>query len=66
MLSSILTRSMDSRTLPLTLSEFSTYARVDWGDTMTAATIIAIPVIIAFMLVQKEFIEGMASGAVKG
>jgi ABC-type glycerol-3-phosphate transport system permease component len=65
-LSSILTRSMDSRTLPLTLSEFSTYARVDWGDTMAAATIIAIPVIFAFMLVQKQFVEGMASGAVKG
>jgi ABC-type glycerol-3-phosphate transport system permease component len=64
--SSVLTLSMNSKTLPLTLSEFSTYASVDWGQTMAAATIISVPVIIAFMFIQKQFVEGMTAGAVKG
>ena len=28
--------------------------------------IITLPIIIVFMLVQKQFVEGLASGAVKG
>ena len=36
-----------------------------WGDTMAAATLITIPVVIIFMLVQKNFVEGLASGGVK-
>lgn len=65
-IANVLTRSTTSRTVPLALNEFSSFYRVDWGDTMAAATIITIPVIIVFMLVQKQFVEGLASGAVKG
>ena len=65
-LANVLTRSMSSRTVPITLSEFATFFRVDWGDTMAAATIITIPIIIVFMALQKQFIEGLSSGAVKG
>ena len=38
----------------------------DWGKLMAAATIIALPVVVFFLLLQKRFIEGMASGSVKG
>lgn len=65
-LANVLTRSMSSRTVPVTLSEFSTFFRVDWGDTMAAATIITVPVIIVFMVLQKHFVAGLSSGAVKG
>lgn len=64
-IANVLTRTMNSRTLPLALSEFSTFFKVDWGDTMAAATLITIPVVIIFMLVQKHFVEGLASGGVK-
>lgn len=60
------TRSETSRTVPLALSEFASFYRVDWGQTMAAAMIITLPIIIVFMLVQKQFVEGLASGAVKG
>lgn len=64
-IANVLTRTMTSRTLPLALSEFSTFFKVDWGDTMAAATLITIPVVVIFMLVQKQFVEGLASGGVK-
>ncbi|MFV0414204.1 MAG: carbohydrate ABC transporter permease [Oscillospiraceae bacterium] len=65
-LANVLTRTMQSRTVPIALNEFSTFFKVDWGDTMAAAAIITIPVIIVFMLIQKQFVAGLASGAVKG
>lgn len=65
-IANVLTRSETSRTVPLALSEFASFYRVDWGQTMAAAMIITLPIIIVFMLVQKQFVEGLASGAVKG
>ncbi len=64
-LANVLTRTMDARTLPLTLNDFSTFFKVDWGSTMAAASLITIPVIIIFMLVQNQFIGGLASGGLK-
>jgi ABC-type glycerol-3-phosphate transport system permease component len=57
---------MNSRTVPITLNEFSSFFKVNWGDTMAASALITIPVIVIFMCVQKQFITGLASGAVKG
>ncbi len=65
-LANVLTRTEASRTVPISLSEFSSYFKVDWGDTMAAAAIITLPIIILFMLVQKHFVEGLTAGAVKG
>lgn len=65
-LANVLTRSMNSRTVPIALNEFSSFFKVNWGNTMAASAIITIPVIITFMLVQKHFVSGLASGAVKG
>ncbi|WP_312640986.1 carbohydrate ABC transporter permease [Hydrogenoanaerobacterium sp.] len=65
-LANVLTRSEVSRTVPIALNEFSSFFKVDWGDTMAAAAIITLPIIILFLSVQKQFVEGLASGAVKG
>lgn len=65
-LANVLTRTSASRTVPISLSEFSSYFKVDWGDTMAAAAIITIPIVILFMMVQKHFVEGLTAGAVKG
>jgi raffinose/stachyose/melibiose transport system permease protein len=37
----------------------------DWGEMMAAATIIVLPVVAVFIVLQRRFIDGMASGAVK-
>ena len=38
----------------------------DWGEIMAAAIIIVAPCLVFFLLMQRRFIEGMASGSVKG
>lgn len=65
-LANVLTRTMVSRTVPIQLNEFSSFFKVDWGDTMAASAIITIPVVIAFMSIQKQFVAGLAAGSVKG
>lgn len=65
-LANVLTRSSSSRTVPLALNDFSTFFKINWGDTMAAAALITLPIIVVFLSVQKQFVEGLASGAVKG
>ena len=38
----------------------------DYGTQMAGATLVLIPVIVAFFLCQKYFVEGITAGAVKG
>lgn len=38
----------------------------DYGAQMAGATLVLVPVIIAFFLCQKYFVEGITAGAVKG
>ena len=65
-LANVLTRSTASITVPIALNEFSSFFKVDWGSTMAAAMVITVPIIAIFMMVQKQFVEGLAAGAVKG
>ena len=57
----------DHRTLPLWLTAFADTNRgTDWGAIMAGSTLIAIPVIIFFLVVQGRMTAGLTSGAVKG
>ncbi|BDV29936.1 carbohydrate ABC transporter permease [Microbacterium terricola] len=61
--------SADNETLPLWLRGFvqaSATRAIDWGQVMAASTIVAIPVIIFFVIVQGRMTSGLVSGAVKG
>lgn len=56
-----------SVTLPIWLQSFQQGLKAtDWGAVMAGATLIAVPVIIIFVLVQKKISQGMVAGAVKG
>jgi ABC-type glycerol-3-phosphate transport system permease component len=37
----------------------------DFGMIMAAATLVAVPVIIVFLFLQRQFISGLLSGSVK-
>lgn len=61
-----LTTSSTTRTLPIAISMFSGEFAVDWGSTMAAAAVVALPVLLLFLLCNRYFVQGMADGAVKG
>ncbi|MDR1237975.1 MAG: carbohydrate ABC transporter permease [Propionibacteriaceae bacterium] len=57
------------QTLPLWLRTFiqaSATRETDWGQVMAASTLVAVPVIIFFLLVQGRMTSGLVAGAVKG
>ena len=57
----------DKETLPLWLTTFADVNRgTDWGGIMAGSTLIAVPVIIFFLVVQGRMVGGLTSGAVKG
>jgi ABC-type glycerol-3-phosphate transport system permease component len=62
----VLTSSTSARTAPVALTEFASEFRVDWGSTMAASVVLSVPVVIAFIALQKYFVRGLASGGVKG
>lgn len=61
-----LTLSASQRTLPIAISSFAGEFAVDWGATMAASTVVALPVLAIFLLCNKYFIQGLSDGAVKG
>jgi N,N'-diacetylchitobiose transport system permease protein len=57
----------ENQTLPVWLQAFNEGAKgTDWGGVMAGSTIMAIPVIIFFLIVQRRVSSGLTAGAVKG
>jgi ABC-type glycerol-3-phosphate transport system permease component len=58
----------DSRfTLPIGLNELvSVYGENNYGELMAGTLLAVMPVVILFLYLQKEFVAGLTSGAVKG
>jgi multiple sugar transport system permease protein len=61
---SVLT-TQTSRTLAVGLGEYSTQVNVYWNQIMAASVVVSIPVVIGFLLLQRNFVAGLSSGAVK-
>jgi len=61
----IVTSSMDMRTLPVGIALLQEYHTTNWSQTMAGSAIAALPMIIVFLFMQRQFIEGMTAGAVK-
>ena len=65
----VILQKEDYRTLPLWLRSFvqaSATRATDWGQVMAASTLVAVPVIIFFLIVQGRLTSGLVAGAVKG
>ncbi len=65
-LASQLTRSTDSKTLPVGLMDFTAQFTINWAGMCAMAVIIIIPALILTFLVQKHLIPGLTFGGVKG
>ncbi|WP_162467230.1 carbohydrate ABC transporter permease [Streptomyces cavernae] len=66
LLAYVVLQDNDKYTLNVWLMNFTTSRGVDYGALMAASTLIALPVVVFFMLVQKKMASGLTSGAVKG
>ncbi len=54
------------KTLPIGIAEFSTEFNTDWGAVMAASVVMTIPIALLFFSMQRYFVSGLMSGAVKG
>lgn len=63
----IITNREEMRTLQIGLRYFvSQEGGTQWGVYMAAAVLVTLPVILVYFLVQKSFVEGMATTGLKG
>ncbi len=56
----------NTKTLPLAVYNFVSYAEVDWGAVMAASIAIITPAIILTMIFQQYVVKGLTVGALKG
>ncbi len=61
----IMLSEVERMTLPLALTIFNTNHSMDLGATMSAATLVMLPVIVVFLLFQKQFIKGISITGMK-
>ena len=54
------------RTLPIAIALFQGEHSTSWGLVFAASVIAVVPVIAIFVAFQRQFVSGLASGAVKG
>jgi len=62
---SILIISDANRTVPVGLAGIIGQYQVDWGLLLAGATITALPVLVLFGLVGRNFVEGLTAGAIQ-
>lgn len=55
----------ENRTLAVGLRQYSTQTNIYWNQIMAASLVVSIPVVIGFLLVQRQFVAGVTAGAVK-
>ncbi|MFC4059379.1 carbohydrate ABC transporter permease [Planomonospora corallina] len=53
-------------TMPVALQFFFGQRGTDWGAIMAGSTMMTVPVVVFFLLVQRRMVSGLVAGAVKG
>jgi multiple sugar transport system permease protein len=53
------------RTLAVGLTEYSSETAVFWNQIMAASLVVSIPIVVGFLLLQRNFVAGLSAGAVK-
>jgi len=63
---SIVLATNRTKTLPVAIYNFISYAQIDWGGLMAAAVVITVPVLVLALVTQRFIVRGLTAGAVKG
>lgn len=56
----------NTKTLPVAVFDFVSYASIDWGAIMAAAVIMTLPIIVVALFAQRYIVSGLTAGAIKG
>jgi len=60
-------KDQDMYTLPVWLASFSTPTTgTNYGGQMAASVVFSLPVVVFFLIIQRNLVSGMSAGAVKG
>ena len=62
----IFIQSENLKTVPIGVTIFFGQYQTDWPTVFAALTLAALPVLIVYFLMSKQFIKGLTAGAVKG
>ncbi|MEV0150079.1 MULTISPECIES: carbohydrate ABC transporter permease [unclassified Nonomuraea] len=62
----VLMKESSGYTMPVALQFFFGQRGTDWGAIMATSTLMTLPVIAFFLLVQRRMVSGLVAGAVKG
>lgn len=62
----VLLKQNSKQTVTVWLDTFITTKGVDWGALMAASTLVALPIVILFAIIQRKVAVGITAGAVKG
>ena len=62
----MVTRSIEARPLPMGIAEFQGLPPRDWGDIMAYATLMVVPLLVVFIIFQRQFVRGVATTGLKG
>lgn len=65
-LASQLTRSVNSKTLPVGLLDYTSEFTIDWRGMCAMAVVMIIPALALTFVIQKHLVSGLTFGAVKG
>lgn len=55
----------ETRTLAVGLRQYATQTNVYWNQVLAASLAVSIPVVLGFLMMQKNFVAGLTAGAVK-
>ena len=56
----------NTKTLPVAVFDFVSYASIDWGAIMAATCVMTLPIVVIALFGQKYFVSGLTAGATKG
>ena len=62
----VLLNDQSRETLPVWLVGFVSGRGIDFGPLMAGATLMSLPVVLFFVLIQRHVVTGLTAGAVKG
>jgi multiple sugar transport system permease protein len=62
----VIVNSAHNKTLPLGLAAFQEENRIAYAELMAAATFVILPVLLVFLVMQRQFVQGISLTGLKG